>query len=237
MKQINLQRDYFSMKTDEKLDIIDSIVDAQDEDDIKLKILKFLSKDKDYEVRIRVAEILVFFNTSESENILLDLLEDNVDLVRVNACDSLCFSKSLQVVELLKNKMIRDKSSLVRGYCALTIVDISNNTNLCKKSLSEFLINALKMEKVKWVKINIFEALYILGLEEYLNLLLDELNNRYYRNRCAIVNTLNNIINNDNYSTIIDRLLERKSIEKSYAVKSSIDKLISNYLSSHFTYN
>ncbi|AAK79043.1 HEAT repeat domain-containing protein [Clostridium acetobutylicum] len=79
------------------------------------KFLDYLSEDEEYEVRVKVSEILVLSNDVEGDNILIKLLKDKEELVRVNACDSLCNSSSNDVIYHLKDRILKDKSSLVKG--------------------------------------------------------------------------------------------------------------------------
>ncbi|KPU45300.1 hypothetical protein OXPF_11930 [Oxobacter pfennigii] len=102
-----------------------------------------LSIDEDEEMRTRVAEIL-HYDSPEAEKILIFLTSDKSEMIRTDACDSLCNSKSQEVFELLKNKLKKDKSALVRGYAALSTADIANNICYDKEKLTEFIQFALK---------------------------------------------------------------------------------------------
>lgn len=211
---------------EEKLDIIDEIEDANFITENSLEILGYLSLDQNEELRSRVAEVLVLSNSPKAEKILINLLNDEDEIVRVNACDSLGISDSLEVLELLKERTLRDKSSMVRGYAALSIADVATRINYNLKDLANFLINILKKERVTWVKISYYNALYVLGEKNYLKLLINELNNRLYRNRCSVVNSLYNIISYENSEQIKSALVKRMKVEKTIAVKSTIEKVL-----------
>lgn len=228
---INLANDYFDknlrdMTLVEKLDLIDNIKNSNCFIENDLNILVCLSHDKDDEIRARVAEVIVFSDSLTAEKILIELLKDKAELVRVNACDSLCNSNSIKVLKLLKETILMDKSSLVKGYAALSIADIATRINYNAEELIEFFKSAVKKEKVNWVKINFYKALYMLGDESYLDILINELNNKFYRNRCAIVNILSEIVTHENLTKIRAALIERLKIEKTFAVSSTIEKVI-----------
>lgn len=216
-------------KIGNKLEIIERIEEKGTVTDSDLKILEVLSWDEDDVIRARVAEMMVSFKTNLSEEILKRLLNDNAELVRVNACDSLYFSESVEVLELLKKRINEDKSSLVRGYATLTLADIAKNIDLYKDELRDFLFLVLQKEKVKWVKIHIYKAMYLLGDESYLDMIIKELNNKNYRNRCATVNILGDILIQNNSRNIIESLIKRIKVEKSNAVKSAIEKIIQKH--------
>lgn len=226
MVKFNSNSDIEKKTVEEKLELIDRIENSNGVNGIDFEVLEILSRDEDDEVRSRVAEKLVFFKTKDSEEILKRLLNDDVEMVRVNACDSLYFSKSKESIELLKLKVSKDKSSLVRGYATLSLADISNNTGLYKDDLSDFLIAVLSKERIKWVKINIFTALYLLGNKSYIDFLINELNNRYYRNRCAVVNSLGDILTDNNSVIIMEYLTKRNEVEKAISVKNAIDRVL-----------
>lgn len=221
---------YFNLdekNLDEKLSIIEEIEDSEDIAEADLSILDKLSRDKDDEIRARVAEVLVFTNSIKAENILIRLIKDKDELVRVNACDSLCNSNSVETVDYLKERILKDKSNLVKGYAVLSLADVAININYNTDNLSIFLLDVLKKEKIIWVKINLYKALYMLGNKTYLNLLLNEINNRYYRNRCIVVNILADLLTSENFLLIKTVLEERLKVEKVNAVISSIQKVTS----------
>ena len=209
-----------------KLDIIDKIDKNNQFTKQEVEILDKLSDDEDEEIRSRVAELLVFVDSKLAEKILVRLLDDKDELVRVNACDSLCNSDSLEVINLLKNKMLKDKSALVRGYAALSIADIATKINSDFHELNEFFRYVHSKEKTQWVKINFYKVLYMLGDNSYLNILISELNNRLYRNRCAAVHILSELVSNQNIKLIKTALTERLKVDTSIAVRSTIQKVI-----------
>ncbi|URZ15670.1 HEAT repeat domain-containing protein [Clostridium felsineum] len=211
----------------EKIDMIEQLEGSIHFTPKIYKFLEYLSEDDEYEVRVKVAEILVLSNDVEGDNILIKLLKDKEELVRVNACDSLCTSFSKDVIYHLKDKLLKDKSNLVKGYAILSLVDIFTRQDSNLGEHIEFFKQVLKKQETQWVRINIYKALYMLGDKVYLDMLVQELGNRYYRNRCAVVNILSEIASKGNYRIIEKALAERLKIEKSFAVKGGIEELLS----------
>jgi HEAT repeat protein len=183
---------------------------------------------KDISFKLDIIEkIAVKGNYSKKEiKTLKELSNDMDEIVRVNACESLSNNISIDVLNLLKEKACKDNSSLVRGYSAISIANIARRKNDAKIELIKLLKSRLNKEKIIWVKINIYCALYLLGEEKYLYLIIKELNNRLYRNRCAAVNLLAYIISNENKRIIIKSLDERLNIETTIAVRSSINNVL-----------
>lgn len=228
MPNDNFKTKLKNKNVDEKLEIIEEIELSNCKSSNELKILNYLSKDKDDEIRARVAEILVIYDNLEAEKILISLLRDNDPLVRVNACDSLYNSNSLEVLNLLKNRVLYDKSSLVRGYATASLTDIALNIKIDFKDLVKFFQNVLEKEKNQWVRINLYKVLYQLGDKKYLTQLLKELNNRLYKNRSAVVSAIVEIISGENVNAIKTALIERMKVEKTLAVNSKIENVINN---------
>lgn len=189
-------------------------------------LLESYSNDDNYEIRSKVAEILVSYKDLEAERILLKLLSDNDDLVRTNASDSLCNYDSPEVIKELMKRVLSDRSNLVRGNSIMSLSDIIVRLNYKLDFYKKFFTNALKSENDDWVKIHIYRALYLLGDTVYLDLIINELNNDSYRNRCAIVNILEELISDNNYEIIKKVLMQRLNMEDSFAVRDTIENLI-----------
>lgn len=143
----------------DKLDMIEELEVTNCNTADYYKLLDYLSNDKDYEVRAKVAEVLVAPNNSEADKILIKLLRDKDELVRVNACDSLCTSNSYDVINHLKDTILKDKSNLVKGYAILSLADIVIRLNNDLSEAIEFLKSTLQIQRVQLVRINIYKAL------------------------------------------------------------------------------
>lgn len=189
-------------------------------------ILELLSKAKEAEVRYRVAEILVELPCEDSEKILLSLLDDEDYLVRINACDSLCFSESIQTLDRIKEK-ISDDECLVRGYAVLTTGDIAKNIggDVIDKTIS-FLLDGLSVEEDMWIKINYYNSLILLGKQEYYDLLLDQINNDDYQIRCSVLNSIKELVTKDNAKKTKECLEDRLKKENEFSVSSSISNAL-----------
>jgi|LSQX01.1.fsa_nt_gb HEAT repeat protein len=211
---------------DEKLHILEEMDRFESFNETELEILLSFSQDDNEEVRAKVAELLVLSNSPVAEIILIRLLADKAELVRVNACDSLSNSSTPDIIKILKEIVLKDKSSLVRGYAALSIGDIAVNINYDIKELEAFFKRVLGKERVNWVKINVYRTLYLLGDKSYLNILINEVNNKYYRSRCVAINILGELTTSENLPFIRTALIERLKIEKTVAVRDKIEKFL-----------
>ena len=216
------------MKFREKEKILRQIEEKSYEEELDendYSILNKLSYDKEVFIRDLVAVILVESSDEKGEEILLRLTNDKEWLVRADACDSLCISESVTTYNLLKKIAKKDTSGYVRGYAILSLGDIADKINK-EDELLEYLEDRLKHEKVQFTKIDIYAVLYNLGRKEYFDNLVSMLNSKKYQNRNSVVNSLNDIANEDNKDMIINLLLEHKKKETAMSVVYTINDVI-----------
>lgn len=159
-----------------------------------ITFLEKLTKIRDFEIRYEVAEVLSGRNEIEINKIFLELLNDENELVRINARDSAYNCTSNQIIDKLKDIILNDKY-LVRGYAILSICDIANKCER-KEEIQNFIESRLKVEKIKWVKATIYSFLYLLNNEnKYIILLLDLLDESNYKIRCMVLNRIPELLN------------------------------------------
>lgn len=226
MKDSKTQDNIEHMSSEEKYEVLNRIRELDIITDKDIEILRILSYDKGDEIRSDVADILGNSASLEAENILIRLLQDKGGLVRACSCESLYYSNSLEVLNLLIDIIKKDKTGLVRGYAATSIANILITTNKEKEKYIKFFELLIKKEKVKWVTINIYKALYALGESEYLFKLLDEIKNKYYIKRSLAVNLLLDVVTVDNRDLIASSLEEALKTEKNNVVKSIIRRAL-----------
>ena len=191
----------------------------------EIEILEKYSNDEDENIRSEVARILVNFTEERGENILKKLATDKKSIVRAEACDSLNQSKSISTYQILKNIAKLDKNGIVRGYAINSLGKMAKEIDIIDDT-KEFLVECLEVEKVVFTKINIYKALYNFGEQKYLFLLIAKLKTSRYQNRCATINSLEEIMNDTNYNIIRMKLLELEQVESVYAVTTSIGRVL-----------
>lgn len=209
--------------------ILDSISQKSCIDEKDIKTLIGLLKTNNSEIKSYIAELLVMASGEDAEIALINLCKDEDELVRVNACDSLSvFSTSASYEQLLKSAL-NDPSILVRTYAVLSLADISGTPLIDIGKLKKTLI---KLSKEKYLSLSsaCFRGLYILGDKIYLENLLALFKLGNYQEKCMIVNMLSDILDDDNRSFIISRLLEFRNGETSNAVISNINNLLSSHI-------
>lgn len=226
MDNSNHGLDLKNMSSEDKYKLLNRISDLDNITEEDLEILNILSYDKGDEIRSQVAEILEIADGIEAENTLKRLIKDEDGLVRAGACNSLRHSNSSEVFNFLIDIIKKDKTDLVRGYAASSIASILVNMNKVEKEYVDFFENLLKKEKVTWVKLNIYGALYLLGESSYLFKLIGMLNHKHFRKRAAAVNILSEVVSDENKDIIKSSLIEMLKTENTILVKSCIEEAL-----------
>ena len=89
---------YDSFDFDEKMSLFESIpID-------KNPYIWNMAYDEDEEIRLFLSIELANYKSAESEQLLLQLISDQSDIVRANACDSIYWSESVDVLDTLFEK-------------------------------------------------------------------------------------------------------------------------------------
>lgn len=209
----------------EILNKLEIMKDKNNYNNSDITFLEELTQVGDTEIRYEVSEVLSGRNEIEINKIFLELLNDENELVRINASDSVYNCTSNQIIDKLKDIILNDKY-LVRGYAILSICDIANKCER-KKEIQNFIEGRLKVEKSKWVKATIYSSLYLLNNEnKYIILLLNLLDESNYKIRCMVLNRVSELLNEKNCLIVKERLENKMKVENSVAVRSSIIKIL-----------
>ncbi len=220
--------DIINLSEEQQNRLIDEI--GKHSDDLTeedMEFLKVLSKSKFSDVKINMAGILVNCETPESVNVLLSMVDDEDDLVRVNAIDSLCNCQDVKVMKILMEIAQKDNSELVRRYAILSAVDIADNIEKCDyTAVAHFLKQRAKRESDIGIKLACYR-LYLFDDKNYLTQLEMGLLDADYRNRCATVHGLSEIADSKNSEHIRNILIKAREAEKIYTVTDAIDHALS----------
>ncbi len=214
------------MDLDKAYNILDLISEKNVINPSDMALLINLSHHDDPEIRAYVAELLVLANDIAAERILINLSSDEDELVRVNACDSLSTFTTTNSYKQLLNCILNDQSLLVKKYAILSLIDIMNYVDVDRNELNRLFENLTQKDDISIIASG-FKGLYMMGDKEHLNSIIDLLITEDYRDRCTVINILADILGNDNRNLILSALTELRKTEKSEAVNSIIDKVIS----------
>lgn len=201
----------------------------QDSEFITLEDMNFLldlSCSSSSEVRAQIAEILgTLWNTdykNEAHRILIKYLFDRDSLVRACACDAIGGTDGRDVLPILELHVRKDKNVLVRGYAASSIARVVINSGGTKERYIVYLTECVKFERLAWVRLNLYYALFILGENRFLLPIIKALFNKYYKIRGLAVSCLRDLINAQNKKFIHAFLRLALRDEETVIVRSMI---------------
>ena len=213
------------MNVDKAYEILDLIADKNEVAPNDENILLQLSQHDDSEIRAYVAKLLVLANGNKFETALINMCNDEDELVRVNACDSLSAFATTDAYKQLVNSALNDSSTLVKNYAILSIVDIMNYIDIDINELKSLFLDNLQKEEIS-ILAACFKGLYVLGYKKYLKNIIDLVSTENYQDRCAVINILGDLITDENIEYILSVLKDLRKTEKSNAVNSTIDRII-----------
>lgn len=161
-------------------------------------------------VRSDVAALLADHYEEQSEAILLRLTHDGDSLVRTDAADSLCIGRKEPVLQRLLNLAEHDRVKTVRGYAVHSAYDVfinlygdSDNT---LASIRGALGPMLEREEDPWVRVCYYCVLYLAGDRSLMQQLLDSLDSDDYYVRNSVLETFEDILDEENEADIEDTL-------------------------------
>lgn len=224
------------MNFNEKCDFLNSLIDSPNDLEFQLNMndVSKLSQDRSPFIRSLVAKLLFDYNNDFSKNILLELANDKDNLVRVEAADSLKSFINIEVYNRLKCMAEFDRYYLSRAYSiySMSITGIS----LKQIGLSAFILDRLKKERYVINRIFCHQSLYVLGNKESIFDLMGCFNSNNYKNKCAVINALIEILSIENINDIKNFICSLNSNELPSSVSSSI-KILSDKINNFTTYS
>lgn len=187
-------------------ELLELLLKTQNQGDAVLEILsaeelRHILRCDESELRIELASALVNDTEEpEAEKILLLLADNENELVRINAVDSLGSFPSDESQEALC-KALTDDEPLVRAYAALSLADISSDN-------PEKAINALKQrvdcETDSVALIALYNGLYRLGESDCLKLMLSEFDLNDVYSQYWVLKSATDLLDRSNWKQIAD---------------------------------
>lgn len=190
------------------------------------------SKSKYTLVRSETAIVLSYYPDNFAIPILLTLLQDKNSDVRSSAAIGLSYSSSKDVYNALKCTFLNDESSVVRAYAGGSFI----NNKYFEESYISFLENILSLEKNYLVRVVCFGELYKrFANDQHLDSIIYCLNSRKYQTRCAVLNTLAEIVDDSNAYYILsamENILKKENVdivrENAFLLQNKARCLLSN---------
>ena len=144
-------------------------------------------------------------------------LRDADELVRIEVCEALANIGDPQAIPALR-KALRDTSPLVRSYAAAAIGVLGSKNDI------PTLETQLRNEFSDAAKVGLYHGLFKLGKLDMLVGLSGLLQSSDYRVRCAVANTLCEVVaDQDSARIILPELRKALSLESTVAAQEAIE--------------
>lgn len=158
-------------------------------------------------------------------DVVLKLLSDNDECVRIEMIEA-CYACEQESVRKKLFQMLKKAKGLEKGYLLLALSYIYQDN---KKKIVNILNENIHSLDV-YEKMDAYVGLIILGYDSYLKEVLKFLESSEYYVRCAVLNMLseliqNNLIKEEDLKTIVNVVNKICDKEETQAVKSSIQHL------------
>lgn len=203
------------------LDKLTEIENLANGDEENIARLLMLTHDKDEEVRYRAVEAFEeFFPTTPIIDRVKQCLRDEDDLVRTISIELIGDWRQSDSIDDLYS-LLNDPSEIVRFAAVISIGQIGREDSI--SLLENRISNAEASEKAC-----IGMSLYNLGKTEYLNGVLDQLNNDNYLTRCLVANLVSQFIHDRDVEKALPKLKSALLKESTKAAASSIEYAIKN---------
>ena len=171
------------------------------------------SKSRSTLIRSLVAKILCYYPEDFAIMISLNFLKDKNPDVRSSAAIGLDNSSNKKAYDLLKSTFYNDKSAIVRAYAGCAFINNSHFKKDCILALEDF----LSKQKNYLVRTICYGELYKkYPNEKYLNKITQCLQSEIYQTRCAVINTLTEILDDNNAHYIfsaVNKILEKETVD------------------------
>jgi len=221
-----------------------------------LQQILILTNESDAVIKFAAIEALIFYTDfPEAEDKLLGLINDPDWEVRNTALESLRYFTNISVLRAAQKKL-KDPDSLVR-VTAVEVVgsfDLMESASYLIEALHDkneyvrgtaaevlgklqfddvviVLEEGLKKERRNWARLGYYVGLVLSGQDQYLDLIIAMLGNRSYKIRCAVANSLVELVNENSQSKILEALSKALRREETVAGRSSIESAI-DYINS-----
>ena len=192
--------------------------------DEEYTFLEACSTSTDEDIRITVAQLLCLHQTKEAKRILVYMLNDESNIVRMNVCDSMGSFVDEAILDELLGIIKGEQDSYVRAYALLSAKDIASQLHAEAKCRAKRIFEMIiATEQIPEIVIAAYSGLYTLGDVGKLEYLFSELDNDNYQVRCFATNILLDVVNDSNREKIITVLEEKRKTEQSIAVLSTFD--------------
>ena len=178
------------------------------------------ARDPNPGVRARVAEALRLHQRRGVAGVLMRLLRDKDDVVRINAAESLGLLRARSAIRSLQRSLRIDSEELVRAYAAEALGRVGD------VRVISFLERYLLRDRSSAVRLRILTALHTLGARSRLDEIIEFLNDADYHVRCAVAVSLEELASPSTRGAIRKAMQRQLKVEPTIAVKERLKEVL-----------
>lgn len=196
--------------------------------DYDYEFLNEIAHSDDMCLKCDAADLLIDHTTKQAIEILKTLSNDNDATVRASAYDNMWVFEKQDFDVILRNAVAHEKDGTARSYAICSLYDLYSE-NICDTAeLIDFMHDLYKTEKDRRCKLQYLRNFYLSGETDKLGEIIGYLEDKDYRMRITVVNTISEMLNKENKEVLLSVVRKRLKTEKSAAVKASLEKFASD---------
>ena len=174
------------------------------------------------------ADLLIDHTTKQAVEILKTLSNDNDAAVRASAYDNMWVFEKQDFDVILRNAVACEKDGTARSYAICSLYDLYSENSCDTAGLIAFMHKLYRTEKDRRCKLQYLRNFYLSGETDKLSEIIGYLEDKDYRMRITVVNTISEMLNKENKEVLLSVAKKRLKSEKSVAVKASLEKFVSD---------
>lgn len=196
--------------------------------DYDYEFLNEIAHSDDMCLKCDAADLLIDHTTKQAIEILKTLSNDNDATVRASAYDNMWVFEKQDFDVILRKAVAHEKDGTARSYAICSLYDLYSE-NICDTAeLIDFMHDLYKTEKDRKCKLQYLRNFYLSGETDKLSEIIGYLEDKDYRMRITVVNTISEMLNKENKEVLLSVVRKRLKTEKSAAVKASLEKFVSD---------
>ncbi len=178
------------------------------------EFLDEIGKSDDMCIKCDAADLLINYKTKQAVEILKTLSDDNDATVRASAYDNMWVFEKQDFDEILRKAVSCESDGIARSYAIFSLYDLYLQNDCDTAELIDFMHNLYKTEKDRRCKLQYLRNFYISGETDKLGEIIGYLEDKDYRMRITVVNTISEILNKENKEVLLSVVKKRLKPEK-----------------------
>lgn len=196
--------------------------------DYDYEFLNEIAHSDDMCLKCDTADLLIDRTTKQAVEILKTLSNDNDAAVRASAYDNMWVFEKQDFDVILRNAVVCEKDGIARSYAICSLYDLYSENSCDTAGLIAFMHKLYRTEKDRRCKLQYLRNFYLSGETDKLSEIIGYLEDKDYRMRITVVNTISEMLNKENKEVLLSVAKKRLKSEKSVAVKASLEKFVSD---------